>query len=283
MNGHRSLLVLAASLLVVAPQAAGATKAGASCANGSRTLAAAKTLTEYNDDIEDAGNAPDFCGDEIVTNDNETVTIGIHVHNRSGFTPGDSYSIQLDTDRASAAPEFEIAFDAAGAQLRRWNGTDFETVTTARVAIDWLDGYGPVLDLPRADLGNPSAFGLVFVSTDGSGADRAPDEGSWNYAVTPLKLSVRSLSISGTRAGQMLTARALVLRSDWEIPLTEGRIACAAHIGARHLNGHGTFARDRATCSWRLPANASRKQLSGNVAVAFEGVRAGRSFSLRVG
>src|SRR6266516_3725364 len=139
---HKPTFALIAGLLLLfVPAAWGRTEATqTSCHTGQRTLAA---WTSYDDPIEDGGNAPDFCGGEAVTNDNETIMIGIHAHNRSGFVSGDSYGIYLDTDMNAATgggeigAEYEIALDGSGARLEQWNGTSFQPTSTATLPMLW--------------------------------------------------------------------------------------------------------------------------------------------------
>jgi hypothetical protein len=73
-----------------------------------------------------------------------------------------------------------------------------------------------------------------------------------------------------------------VERSDFEMPLDEGTIACRGSLAGKKLTGRGAFAADEVACSWRLPKSASGKRLSGSVSVTFQGVVAKRSFGLRV-
>jgi hypothetical protein len=272
-------------LLLIVPAAWGRTDATqTSCLTGQRTLAA---WTSYDDPIMDSGNAPDYCGGEAVTNDNQTIMIGIHAHNRSGFVPGDSYGIYLDTDMNAATgggeigAEYEIALDGSGARLEQWNGTSFQP-STATVPMQWAEGYGPVLALDRAAVGNPSGFRLVMVSAYGTDGDRAPDEGTWSYTVTPLRLQAKPLSHGPAVAGKSFVARITVVRNDFDVPLDEGTIRCAARLGATSINGTGRFAHDRIVCAWRLPSTARGKRLAGSVAVTFQGVQANRSFSVTV-
>ena len=283
---HRPTIALAAGLILLfVPAAWGRTDAPQTSCQAGRTLAA---LTGYDDPIEDAGNAPDFCGGEAVTNDNRTITIGIHAHNRSGFVPGDSYGIYLDTDLNAATgggdigAEYEITLDGSGARLEQWNGTSFQPTSTATLPMEWADGYGPVLAVDRAAVGNPSGFRLVMVSAYGSDSDRAPDEGTWSYTVTPLRLQATSLSHGPAVAGKAFVARMLVMRNDFDAPLDEGTIRCAAKHGATALTGTGSFKRNRVNCAWRLPSAARGKRLAATMAVAFQGVQANRSFSVTV-
>ncbi len=288
MNRWIPLLALGAALLAVAPQAAARTAPTSSCARHDvRTLASAHALTTYDDDIEDAGEAPDFCGTEIITNDNRAVTVGIHVHNRSDFASGDSYTILLDTDQnvatgqPSTGADYELSLNGGAPQLYRWSMAAFEQVP-ASIPLTWIEDYGPAFELLRSDIGNPAGFAIVFLSTDGLSGDRAPDNGSWTYAVTPLTLRMRLLSHGVAHAGRPFTASTVVIRNDWDEPLNEGTIACAAKVGGRSLTGRGSFAHDRVTCTWRLPANISGKRLDGSVTASLQGARASRAFSVRV-
>jgi hypothetical protein len=277
-------LALGLALLTFSPQAAASV---AGCAGAQRTLAAASVYTEYDDDIEDAGDAPDFCGSEVITNDNQAVTIGIHVHNRSRFEEADNYAILLDTDRnpATGQPatgaDYELGFNGGGVQLSRWEAASFEQLPAA-VSMTWIDGYGPALTFRRSDIGDPAGFAIVFVSSDGSSADRAPDVGSWAYAVTPLQLRVRALSLGVARAGRAFTASVQVIRNDWDAALAEGRIDCAATVAGRSLTGLGRFAHNRVACTWRLPVSSRGKQLSARITATLQGARASRAFSIPV-
>ena len=91
--------------LLLASQAAGRTERGVAsstkCQRNDHALLLASyapAFRTYDDPIEDSASAPDFCASELVTNDNQAITIGIHAHNRSGVAPGDVYSVFLNTD-----------------------------------------------------------------------------------------------------------------------------------------------------------------------------------------
>jgi hypothetical protein len=247
-----------------------------------------RALRTYDDAIEDSGNSPDFCAAEFITNDNQAITIGIHAHNRSGFVAGDAYGVYLDTDSnpttggGGVGAEFEVVFDGPLGQLERWDGTTFEASAAQPVPVLWLPDYGPVLVLLRSFIGNPAGFNAVFVSSNGGDADRAPDTGSWIYTVQPLALKVKSFALSAARAGHVFTARAVVLRSDFDAPVDEGRIACTARASGRAIPGKGTFAHSRVICAWRLPARARGKRLSGVLSVVDQGARTARPFAVRV-
>ena len=289
------VFVSLATVLVVASPAAGRQSGGGSgasgCKAGGRTLAASgykPAVQTYDDVIGESGNAPDFCAEEVVTNDSRTITIGIHAHNRSGFEPGDTYTLFLDTDLNVATggggvgADYAITFSGPAGELMRWNGTSFDPGSATTLPVEWLDGYGPAFTFDRNAIDNPGGFNFVLVSSNGQDGDRAPDTGSWSFALTPFTLKVQKLSLGTARAGHVFTARTVVLRSDFDLPLAEGRIACTGTIGGRAFLGSGKFAHNRVVCSWSLPKGARRKQLSGSIAVTLQGVEARRGFAVHI-
>jgi hypothetical protein len=278
---------LAVAVVAAALAADAQGQARAACTHADRALDGFASLTTYDDPIQDSGAAPDFCAGEMVTNDNEDVTFGIHAHNRDSVRNGDSYSVYLDTDLnpdtgGGVGAEYELTLTIDGVALNRWNGTAFEPVPDSTASVRWQDGYGPVLEVPIEEIGNPAGFNFVLASANGADADRAPDAGSWSYTLTPLALEAGRLSLGSVRAGRAFTARMLVVRGDLNVPLTEGAIACRAKVAGRRLAGTGEFAGDGVACTWRVPKNAHGKRLTGSVSVRFQGATASRSFSLRV-
>lgn len=274
------LPVLAILLTAVAgAQARGATP----CVRGSLGFATIAGPQTYNDVIEET-TGPDICAANVVTNDNESIVVGIHVHNRTGFQADDTYSAYLDTDRVPATgsngAEYVLSVTGGRATLQRFNGTAFEP-TAARVATFWADGYGPVMLVGRSDLPAES-FDFHLDAQNASGVDRAPDEGVWSYQVRPLRLTPRALKLTPARAGKVFTATLGVIRSDWNIELDEGAVRCAAKLGRGTLRGRGTFRSGRPVCSWRVPHSGAGRMIAGSIGVTFQGVQAGRSFRVRV-
>jgi len=251
-------------------------------------------LHQYSDYIEDVASAPDICGSNVVTNDNVAITVAIHVHDRTAFAPADSYRIDIDIDSnpATGAPAeagplsgAEYVIDLADEQsaLSAWNGSAFAPVVPQpEVPTVWVDGYGPVLEIDRLALGNPTSFNLLISTGNGADRDLAPDAGSWPYVVTPLQLTPGRLHLGPALPGKPLVAAMQVERSDFEIALEEGSIACGAKLAERKLVGRGRFAGEIVTCTWRIPKNTRGMRIAGGVAVTFQGVTARRSFHLRV-
>src|SRR5919202_1958312 len=140
----------AAAFLVIAAQAGAAPEAalspagkaaaaavgGAPCSAGTRAFAArprvAASLHTYDDFIEDSGAAPDFCASNFVTNDNEAIMIGLHIHNRSGFAAGDAYAIsstptgtqrpaaEARSTRSRSTPRARTSTGGRARRARRW-------------------------------------------------------------------------------------------------------------------------------------------------------------------
>jgi hypothetical protein len=249
----RRWLILVAAALAIAVAPAGAAPTG------------------FTDTTGESGAAPDFSSGILVANDNRTVTIGMPVANRGGFTVHDSYAALLDT----GAARYEIDFNGSGAELDRWTGTAFEPAPAQRVNMIWLVNYGPAINVLLADIGNPASFSFVLTSTTGSATDRAPDDGSWSYTLSPLSLTLDSFTVGAARHGHTLKVSALVTRHDWEVGLSDGTIACSSNMG----KGRGTFGGAGAICTWRLPRNAAGKHFAGSIVVSYQGVRVSRSFS----
>ena len=305
MHGHRlspTLLVLLATAAVLAAGVSSAqgmnrSALAADCAGNARhaPLPRAAAPHSYDDYIEDVVSAPDICAANLVTNDNVSVTIAIHAHDRSRFDSLDSYRVLLDTDSnpatgggadqgAAAGAEFVIDVFDVRSQLSAWNGTSFAPVAPQpQIPTVWIEDYGPAVQVERAALGNPQRFNLTLKTANGTDLDLAPDTGFWSYAVTPLRLTAGKLMLGAAQAGKPLVAGMIVERSDFEIPLDEGKIACSGTLAGKKLAGRASFVADMfSTCTWRLPRNARGKRVQGSVAVTFQGVTARRAFTVRV-
>jgi hypothetical protein len=281
------LLAVAGTLVLGGSASATARERAVSCPDTSRTLAMRQSPSTYDDTVEDAGAAPDFCAANLITNDNEgAITIALHMHNRAGYEVGDVYELRLDTDLNASTggngAEYVIELRDGNASLLKWSGTAFETVAAPSLETEWIPGLGPAVFLNRTDLGNASAFNFVLASHAGSDGDVAPNTGAWRYTLAPLTLEVESFLAGPAKAGSVLAARMVVLRSDFDVELEEGQVSCNAAVVGRSLRGVGKFVGDEALCTWKLPKNARGKRLTGRMAVQFQGANASRSFALRV-
>jgi hypothetical protein len=229
----------------------------------------------------------------LMTNDNTAVTIALHIHDRLPFAPGDLYGIYFNTDSDAAtgtdtdsgAPlgaEYAVDIVYGRPWLLLWNGSSFDAVLPQMpIRIGWIDGFGLVLQIGRADLGDPSAFDFAFMTVHGD-RDFAPDNGMWSYKLLPFALTASQLSVGSAKAGRPLIAHMKVERSDLGIALQEGAVRCVAKLGGKTLVGRGSFSPERAVCKWRVPRNTGGKRVAGIVSVTFDSATANRSFSVTV-
>jgi len=247
----------------------------------------------FADEIGDASGAPDIDGVNLVTNDNVSVTIGMQIANRSGFSGLDWYSIALDTDSSPitggggeygvSGADYVIDVSQSGARLMFWNGVAYELADPQPVIPTmWIAGYGPALRISRGALGDPTTLGVMLRTTDGARVDLAPDAGAWPYTVLPLALTAGKAALRYSRDGSRLVAQTEILRSDFDAPLAEGAVRCTARVGAATLTGRGRFAHGLAVCTWRLTKSARGHRLRGGVAATFQGATARRGFSVLV-
>src|SRR5262245_28924076 len=137
-----------------------------SVSNARRLSARPSAIHSYDDFIEDVAGAPDICAQNVVTNDNVAIIIGLHVHDRSGFSTGDGYSVYLDTDsdattgtgqglNVPVGSEYVVELASRTSSLGRWNGTAFDPVAVQEPLVTgWLEGYGPLVQVARTDLGD---------------------------------------------------------------------------------------------------------------------------------
>ena len=276
----------AVALLVGALLALGTAGAG----HASRGLSSSHRLA---DEVDDALGAPDLSDPNIVTNDNVSITIGMHIANRSAFSGLDWYSVAFDTDSnlatgggsdyGVAGAEYVIDVSDAGARLMFWNGGAYELAFPQPVIPTmWVEGYGPALRIARGALGDPESFGVVFRTTDGARVDLAPDSGTWSYTVMPFELTAGRVAVRSTGHGTRLVAETEIVRSDFEAPLAEGAVRCSARIAGETLAGRGRFAGGLAVCTWRLPKSMRGQRVRGGLAATFQGVTARRAFSTRL-
>jgi hypothetical protein len=247
----------------------------------------------FDDHVEDVLDAPDIGAVNLVTNDNEAITVGMQIHDRTAFGGTDAYSIALDIDSNAATgggadyrvagADYVIDLSDVASRLMIWNGTSYVLVTPRPLLPTvWVEGYGPVVQIPRTALADPQSFDVVLRTASGIDVDLAPDVGSWAYTVRPLELAPGGVTVGRARAGKLLLAGMQVIRSDFASPLHEGAIACGARVGGTRLDGRGQFVGQLVVCAWRLPNGARGQRVRGRVAVAFQGETAVRSFNVRV-
>jgi len=256
-----------------------------------RTVAAgASAFRVYDDRVGDVSTAPDIGVGSIATNDNESITFGLNVRDRSSFEPFDSYSVVIDADSsaltgsvADGGGEFLIDVSGRTSALTEWTGSDFELVVPQpRIQSAWMPGYGPAVSIARRGLGDPQRFNFVLESRKGSDRDIAPDIDAWPYRVKPLELTTGKVRVGPARAGGQLRVSMSVIRSDFGVPLAEGVLRCEAAVASKRLRGHALASDGLLTCTWRVPKWGRGRRIRGSVAVTYQHRTASGSFSVLV-
>jgi hypothetical protein len=143
--------------------------------------------------IAPAGAAPDVAAATISTDGADTLTLRISVPGEPTLTPETSVSVYLDTDQNAATgnsggADYLLVVDGAerAPALARWTGGDWDfEVAQATLHASWSSG--PTIEIDRTELGSPTAVGIAVVAERRVGGDtfrdRAPNAGSWNYAI----------------------------------------------------------------------------------------------------
>ncbi|MCL4289377.1 MAG: S8 family serine peptidase [Thermoleophilia bacterium] len=195
-----------------------------------------------------------------------------------------------------AAPGTKLLATAAGAYARV-SGTSFSAPVVGGAAgllLSRLPALGP--DAIRAALvtgTRPLADEEVRRLDLAYALRRALDPGAPLEPDPPLTLTIARFAISPgswfvagfdpPEPGRVFAAAARVVRDDTGEIVESGRISCRARIGARHLRVvRAAFARGVALCTWRVPAGAAGKRVSGTVEPSFREARAVRAFTTRV-
>jgi hypothetical protein len=274
----------------VSPRGGHAPTAERRVATSARSGASRSALTRYDDPSRDALIAPDICGGSLMTNDDRSITAALHICNRSAFGTFDSYSLFLDTDSnpatgdvAEGGADYLVDVSGRTSALTIWDTSSFEIVVPQpKLPTAWVEGLGPAVRMPRGALGDPRALHVTFRTTHESDFDVAPNSGSWPYQLLPLGLSAGELHVGRAIAGRDLVAAMNVTRSDFGMPLNDGRVACDASVAGKRLAGRRLATPDRITCAWRLPVDASVKRCRGTVAVTYQRASTKRSFSVLI-
>jgi hypothetical protein len=275
-----------------------------------RTAAPASNSTTYQDSTGENPAAPDITTLVASNNDAGIISFRINVPNRPTFTQDMLIAIEVDTDNNAATgsedgADYTIEVFQGEAALFRWDGTNFTRRPGDPPFTSLLFSYqgGATITISKAELGNTSRlrFNTIVISgitvdpTTGdldftnAVADAAPAVGAglYSYEVKIAKptLVVKRLSTVPARpaAGKPFAAKLQVARSDTGALLQGGRVICAGRAGASALRGTGRFVGREAVCTWRIPANAKGKSFRGSITIVFEGLRATRSFSRKIG
>ena len=296
----RPWLVLAIALAVVALPAA------ASGALSAPKAPAANTTT-FNDSVGEDPAAPDITTIVASNDDAATISFKINIPNRPQYAADIAIVMFLDSDanQSTGDPEslgadYIIQLIQGELLLFKWDGSDF-TLSPTQSSLSYAWAGGPTIRVNASDLSNTrkllfdvtAVSGIVFDSTSGAidctncKRDFAPTIGFYPYNVVVQKptLVVRSLKPTPARpvAGRPFTLKLVAARSDTGAAVQNGRVTCVGRVGAARLTAQLQRVQGgAATCTWNIPANAKGKTFRGSVTVAFEGLKAGQSYTGKV-
>jgi hypothetical protein len=298
--------VIAAACVAVPAAATGAPAASTT------PLGVTANSQNYTDSTGENPAAPDITTLTVSNDDAGLISFRINVPNRPQlgqdmyillFVNSDNNAQTGDLD--TGGTDYVMELIRGEIQLFRWDGTNFTRRFGDPPSLSLSFAYqgGITIRISRSELGNTTRFGfftvvesgVVFDPTTGDPdftnavGDAAPGGGAGLYAyqviVARPTLIVRSLrgTPAAPRAGRTFTLRMVVARSDTGAALQNGRVTCVGRAGNARLRAQ--LARVQAgavVCTWTIPANAKGRTFRGSVTVAFEGLRASRSFSARI-
>jgi hypothetical protein len=294
---------------VLAPAGAATLAAGAS---GAPERVAANSVT-FQDSTGEDPQAPDITGITVSNTDAGLVSFRIGIPNRPQFEQDMLIELYVDSDfnTATGDPElagcdYAIQLLRGDAALYKWDGTGFTRRfgDPSAVTLSFSYAGGVTIRISAAELGNTKKFrfftdvlsGLVVdpVTGDIDGtnarADFAPGGGAGLYPfevkTAPPKLVVRTFTHAPAkpRAGRPFSLKMTVARTDTGAVLQGGRVTCVGRIGSSPLRATTAKVVNRAvTCAWTIPAAAAGKTFRGSATIVFEGLKASRSYSAKIG
>jgi hypothetical protein len=297
----RPAILLAIVVAVVALPTAASSAPSAGSAN-SQT---------FTDSTGENPAAPDITTIVVSNDDAGTITFRINTPNKAAYSRDvavfmflDSDSNQATGDPESLGADFLIQLFAGEIVMLRWDGTDYGLAAN-QSSLSYAWQSGPTIKVSASDLNNTRRFnfdvttvsGIIFDETTGDAScppapadcarDSAPTLGFYNYSVVTTRptLVVRSVTRTPARptAGRPFTIRMVAARSDTGAVLRNGRVTCSGRAGTTRLPASLARVQGGAVvCTWRIPANARGRTFRGTVTVAFEGLRAARSYSATI-
>jgi hypothetical protein len=272
--------------------------------------APAANSTTYQDSSGENPAAPDITTLVVSNTDAGMIQFRVTVPNRPSLGQDMLFAFEVDTDNnpQTGSPDgtdYAIEVFQGEAALFRWDGTNFTRRPGDPPFTSLLFAYqgGLTLTISAAELGNTKAFGFNVIAISGVAIDATTGDldftnavgdvapafgaGLYKYTVqiTPATLVVRSLRPTPARptAGRPFTLRLVAARSDTNAVVRNGRVTCVGRVGNARLRAQvQRIVGGAAVCTWNIPPAAAGKQFRGSVAVAFEGLRAARSYAARV-
>ena len=305
----RTGLVLAVAAVIAAlPTAAGALPGGTSS-----TAFVAANSQNYQDSTGEDATAPDITTLTVSNDDAGIISFRVNVPNRPALGQDMLFELWVDSDNngATGSPDvggadYVIQLVRGEVSLYKWDGTDYTRRfgDPSAVTLNFSYQAGLTVRISAAELGNTKTFKFFVVAISGlvvdpvtgdldganSKADVAPGGGVGLYPYT-VNVAKPTLVVRGVtttprvpKAGATFTMRLTAARSDTGAVLQNGRVTCVGRAGTARLRAQLARVQGGAVvCTWLIPANAKGKTFRGSATVVFEGLRASRSISRRIG
>jgi hypothetical protein len=256
----------------------------------------------FTDPTGDAGTTADVTSAVVSNNESGQYTFRVNVVHLA--LPSDIVIfVGIDSDQNPATglggADFLIVCDESNGSvgLLRWDGSNLvPTPSSSLTAAD--NDTGITVGVNRSEIGNSGQFNFYVLSVQGPTAsaghvDSAPDQGSWNYALTapaPLTLTVATFAAPKTvKAGKSLVVTMVAQRSDTgeAVGGADGQVQCSATLGSKRLgllnSGFVTVAEQTvAGCAWKVPRRARGKTIRGSITVSVSGASVTQRFTLKV-
>ena len=299
----RPSLVLATAVAVVAlPTVA----SGALSAPAAPAGPASNTQT-YQDSTGEEPGSPDVTTIVVSNDDAATITFRINTPSKAQYSSDvgivmfiDSDANQSTGDPESLGADYIIQLIQGEILLFKWDGSDF-SLSATQASLNYSWSGGPTIRINASDLNNTrrlnfdvtAVAGIAFDPTTGAidctncKRDFAPTIGFFTYDVKITKptLVVKSFKPTPAKpiAGRPFTLRLVAARSDTGAAVQNGRVTCVARLGSARLTAQVQRVQGgAATCTWNIPAAAKGKVFRGSVTLAFEGLKAGQSYTGKV-
>ena len=274
--------------------------------------AVAANSTTYQDSSGENPAAPDITTLTVSNTDAGVIQFRVTIPNRAQLAQDMLLLLFVDSDAnpqtgdpTELGADYVIEIFGGEAALFRWDGTNFTRRAGDPPATSLIFAYqgGATVTISAAELGNTKKLGFSFIAVSGvtvdpatgdvdftnAVADIAPAAGAGLYQyevkITPPTLVVRSLrgTPRNPTAGRTFTLKLVAARSDTGAVVQNGKVTCVGRIGNARLRAQVQRVQGgAATCTWNIGPAAKGKTFRGSVAVAFEGLRASRSFSGKV-
>ncbi len=210
-------------------------------------------------------------------------------------------------------PETGVAFLA-------WNGSDFVEANAASFFVGAAAQNVTEFRLNRSDMGNTAGFNFlaISISIDGEtvnfwdiagpftydlvfpqcgngkdddgdgkidsadlGCSSATDENEADDPVN-IRLGKAKTTPAAPKAGRSAVVSAGTTRVETGQPLDGGTVTCTARIvGGKALKGTGSLVAGRAQCKLKIPADAKKKTVRGQIAMTYQTATAKTPFIFR--